>query len=159
MSDFLKRPQHQGNVTQQTAATPQPQQQQPFQVVGYSPIPHDNTPMRNLYSVSRTPFTTNRTSGGMAQHGIFSNSLLNFCFKMSATAPVAPLEEAPRLIVHGSDKWVTIFGFPKEYQDGVLRYFRAIGEIQEIKKGGDNWIGIRQGIFFFIFKKMIQVSH
>ncbi|KAJ1482988.1 hypothetical protein T484DRAFT_2620471 [Baffinella frigidus] len=54
-----------------------------------------------------------------------------------ALAPAQPSD------ADGNGNWVTVFGFPQGYQDGVLRHLRDRGEVLEWVYSGTNYVAVR----------------
>lgn len=62
--------------------------------------------------------------------------------RSSIVQTYAPVR-SPQASYDDSDSSIIVFGFSKELQDQVIRKFKVIGDIEEIKPGKGNWLIIR----------------
>ncbi|EKX44644.1 Nup35, nuclear pore complex component [Guillardia theta CCMP2712] len=105
-----------------------------------------NTPMGGFFSPQQSTFIS-------AMSPIANNNMHELTFatphhtrqlafqheNTAAMHPAMPTSTADT----EADRWVTIFGFPQGYQDGVLRYMRDRGEIEEWKYSGTNYLAVK----------------
>jgi hypothetical protein len=93
---------------------------------------------------SRLAFSPNTANLTASQLGPMSPALQPHHFLPDDSLPMAhALAPAKPSDAPADGNWVTVFGFPQGYQDGVLKHLRDRGEVVEWRYSGTNYVAVR----------------
>ena len=104
---------------------------------------HDMTPITPLYTTQRGPLTPSDRTGAPSPAPAVAPSPHD---TMYLRPKVGSMGRCPYCSGGGqvdNGLWVTLFGFPQGYQDGMLKILRDRGEILEHSYSGTNHISVK----------------